>query len=166
VNTAATRAASLAVLLFGAFVVTAGPAAARRSPADVQPPEPTATPIYFPLAAPTGTLAGTVAYAQTTLMASSFCQNDRFLSQRQVPWAQKLDVSVCGLVYATYPGGFRIAIDGTQPIAVSGKDAASVQQGESVLVVGQYRNTDKSVESIEAAGVSPLPAPERLSAPS
>jgi hypothetical protein len=160
VNTVASRAAALALLFLGALVATGRPAAARHEPANAPVPVPTETPIYFPMTPPTTTPATmTAAVPQQALMASSFCQNDRFLAQRAVPQPQEFNVAVCGLVYAVSPGKFEIAIDGSQPIPVSGKDAGSVQVGESVFVVGSYRNTAKSIESIDATGgVSPLPA--------
>jgi hypothetical protein len=158
VNTVATRAASLALLSLVALAATVGPAAARRE--NVPAPEPTATPIYFPMTPPTSPPGYTptgVATMGPSLMASSVCQNDRFLAQRTVPEPQHFDVSVCGLVYAVSPGGFQIAIDGTQPIPVSGRNASGVQPGESVLVVGRYRSTPSSAEEIDATGgVSPL----------
>lgn len=156
-NTVATRAASLALLSFVALAATVGPAAARRENAPV--PAPTATPIYFPMTTPTVTPATGAAIAQVGLTASSVCQNDQFLAQRAVPAPQRFDVSVCGWVSAVNPGDLLLAIDGTRPIHVSGKDVATVQVGESVLVVGRYSNSAKSVEHIDATGgVSPLPA--------
>jgi hypothetical protein len=157
VNTVATRAASLALLSLVALAATVGPAAARRENAPV--PEPTATPIYAPMTTPTLTPATGVAMAQPGLTASSVCQNDRFLAQRAVPVPQRFDVSVCGWVYAVNPGDVVLAIDGTRPIRVTGKDVATVHVGDSVLVVGTYSNSAKSVEHINATGgVSPLPA--------
>jgi hypothetical protein len=157
VKTVAPRAATLVLLFLAAVVVAAGPAAAR-APSNQPPPMPTETPIYFPMTPPTPLPAGLAsAAAQPALMASSVCQNDRFLAERTVPMPQRFDVSVCGLVWAVAPGQFQLAIDGTRPIPVSGKDAGSVQPGEMVFVVGTYENTPKSVETIDATGgVSPL----------